>query len=119
MLEVQSKLDSLLSNLSLWLLARTTDVSSRVETNTISIMRHQEKQSALLIDINRMNKLNSIVYRRKNIEDSLDKQIWTVPFGRNSEFVGCEDILLELNKRLIPKQDCVARAALWGLGGVG
>jgi hypothetical protein len=100
-------------------------------------MRHQEKQSALLMDINRMNKPNNIVYRRKNTEScthqesfsysaseanrllALDKQIWMVPIGRNSEFVGREDILLELSKRLIPKQDCVARAALWGLGGVG
>jgi hypothetical protein len=44
------------------------DVSNRVETNTLSIMRHQEKQSALLMDINRMNKPNNIVYRRKNTE---------------------------------------------------
>jgi len=50
---------------------------------------------------------------------ALDKQIRMVPFGRNSEFVGREDIFFELNKRLVPKQDCVAIAALCGLGGVG
>jgi hypothetical protein len=42
-----------------------------------------------------------------------------VPFGRNPEFVGREDVFLELNKKLIPKQDYVATAALCGLGGVG
>ena len=101
------------------------------------MMRYQEKQSAMLIDINMMNKLNSIIHFGKNIEActyqriiliflhqswqllALDKQIWMVPVGRNPEFVGREDILLELNKRLVPKQDCVARAALCGLGGVG
>jgi tetratricopeptide (TPR) repeat protein len=51
----------------------------------------------------------------------LQKYHWTVPFGRNKDFVGRKSILKDLLEKIMPdsnKNDC-QRTAVEGLGGVG
>jgi hypothetical protein len=55
------------------------------------------------------------------VKEALPLRYWTVPFGRNKDFIGCESILMRLLKMIPPDldwDDC-QRTAIEGLGGVG
>lgn len=47
------------------------------------------------------------------------KPLFLVPYRQNSEFVGREDVLNKVQRRLGFKPNYQARVAIWGLGGIG
>jgi hypothetical protein len=49
---------------------------------------------------------------------AVSEPLFMVPFFRNPDFVGRQDVLDQLENLLIPGDDQM-RAALWGLGGIG
>ncbi|KAI1746361.1 hypothetical protein F4680DRAFT_401207 [Xylaria scruposa] len=72
--------------------------------------------------IQKMNQNHSAAWRaRRRCLDNTTTRHFMVPFGRNENFVGREDILEQLLERIPPaaNRDNCQRTAIGGLGGVG
>ncbi|KAF8535479.1 hypothetical protein BDD12DRAFT_912762 [Trichophaea hybrida] len=97
-----------------------------VEENHSDMMKLKEGDSTYETVIREMKKiLEGIRFPERNKRQGLESQIivpaplFIVPFSKDPDFVGREDIFERLQQVLQRKSDFQRKAALWGLGGIG
>lgn len=114
--QLQSALDRLVRLLALQLQVEIKRAADRTGSDVSSLLKGQSGLISLLQDFREPKNIDN---QSKSV-GHLPETPFIIPFSQNPRFVGREVILSQLKDALLKKdENCMPRAVLHGLGGVG